>query len=833
MLHTPLDFRIMYTRSRFLENSFPRKANTNYSHLEKAIFESGMQVSNTVEEKYIDLCESWKSILKSLEVLYANNQYGLLESSVERIVSNVIPSIRETKECISFINNLNIGDINKDRLIECVKMYKSIDRIKKNHKMLTERFNIDSIFENRSKSFRHRILSICEAIDTYKLSPFIKMNIALEEIKLLDFRHGIKLDESLIVENVLDYFLLRASNTEKDIESYKRAINESKVISEDGISSIQYFIKDSNNVLTEYGLMTWRDKLNAWKMSVKESPIGLIDILKENLYNRDAVYETVKTLSEFDRYETGFSHSYTYYISCTNEDQAFTNEEYESIVEAYDKLLKDGIIKEDKNIDSYREIYSIISEGNILFNESNTKYDPDKVYIDGDDDPEEPVTFTSDKFDSFKLHGLISDAQTVGKLLDQMDESSFVKEFNLVKDNRHIDSEVNMNNYKDYLSESGRFYYTCRRYDIPDGSDMYSIHQFARSMCKCIGNVLSSNNSGPYITVSEHSISFGISSKYNIILSLNESENCDTKYPKSDQDYIDDILLSEHMISYAYDKLPLQEIYDKLHDRNYAGEVSYYSYTIISEALIMIGAKDLLNEFTELCRSECNDYYDRMKNYYENIQLYTKDISDEMSLSVYYETMEYLGKAMGLIPIELNEAFNLNDLRLAWQAFKTKAKHFSAKEKEMSRDVDAVFNNLLKSLKATFTVDHREQIIKGQVTPSLSRMLKIGIGLAGLGLATSNPYIPALAAVAGLAMSKHVSNKEKAMILDEIDIELQVLDREIQKAESGGSPRKYRELLTIQKNLQRERQRIYYGLSSKGKRIPMPSTIGQRRIDNK
>ena len=56
MLHTPLDFRIMYTRSRFLENSFPRKANINYGHLEKAIFESGMQVSNTVEEKYIDLC---------------------------------------------------------------------------------------------------------------------------------------------------------------------------------------------------------------------------------------------------------------------------------------------------------------------------------------------------------------------------------------------------------------------------------------------------------------------------------------------------------------------------------------------------------------------------------------------------------------------------------------------------------------------------------------------------------------------------------------------------------------------------------------------------------
>src|SRR5699024_4097420 len=141
----------------------------------------------------------------------------------------------------------DIGEIKKDRLIESVKMFKSIDRIKKNHKMLTERFNIDNIYNTKGKTLRNKIFSICESIDTYKLSPFIKMNIALEEIKLLDFKYHSKLDESIIVESVLDYFLYRSSNTKDDIESYKRAINESKVISDDSISNIQYFLNEDDN----------------------------------------------------------------------------------------------------------------------------------------------------------------------------------------------------------------------------------------------------------------------------------------------------------------------------------------------------------------------------------------------------------------------------------------------------------------------------------------------------------------------------------------------------------------------------------------------------------
>ena len=70
--------------------------------------------------------------------------------------------------------------------------------------------------------------------------------------------------------------------------------------------------------------------------------------------------------------------------------------------------------------------------------------------------------------------------------------------------------------------------------------------------------------------------------------------------------------------------------------------------------------------------------------------------------------------------------------------------------------------------------------------------------------------------------------KVDSFLNHQIDVELQVLDREISRAESSGSAKKYRQLLMIQKNLQRKRQQIHFGIAKSGKRIPISSTAGLR-----
>ena len=184
---------------------------------------------------------------------------------------------------------------------------------------------------------------------------------------------------------------------------------------------------------------------------------------------------------------------------------------------------------------------------------------------------------------------------------------------------------------------------------------------------------------------------------------------------------------------------------------------------------------------------------------------------------------------------------SINDLKVAWTGVKSKLKSLSAKEKEFSRDLDMEFNHICKSIESGLSTDHREEIITGQVKRSLSKSIKILITWAGIGATVGTasggfalaPIGAATAAVLGpivmWAKSAYTSRKEKLLILDEIDIELQVLEREIQRAESSGSVKKYRALLTIQKNLQRRRQEIYYGLARNGRKIPMQSVQGLRR----
>ena len=143
----------------------------------------------------------------------------------------------------------------------------------------------------------------------------------------------------------------------------------------------------------------------------------------------------------------------------------------------------------------------------------------------------------------------------------------------------------------------------------------------------------------------------------------------------------------------------------------------------------------------------------------------------------------------------------------------------SAKEQEMCRDLDMEFNNVLRNAKNYIDSpgDKRAELITGQVNHSISKTLKIGLGLAAVGAAAGSYVLPILGAIGLYAKSKHLSDKEKIKLVDEIDVELKVLDGEISKAENGDSPDKYRQLLLLKKQFQRKRQEIHNSIGFKTK----------------
>lgn len=157
---------------------------------------------------------------------------------------------------------------------------------------------------------------------------------------------------------------------------------------------------------------------------------------------------------------------------------------------------------------------------------------------------------------------------------------------------------------------------------------------------------------------------------------------------------------------------------------------------------------------------------------------------------------------------------------LSAKAAKDKASKASSKEKEISRTIDAYSNTMSKSIKNALTSNRREAIIKGSVIPSFSRIIKAGLAVGAIGIVT-NPVIAAISAIGMLAASKYLTIKEKNLLLEEIEVELEVIEKQIDKCEDN--PKKYKQLLTYQRKLQRESQRIRYGLKVKGKDIPDPN----------
>lgn len=157
------------------------------------------------------------------------------------------------------------------------------------------------------------------------------------------------------------------------------------------------------------------------------------------------------------------------------------------------------------------------------------------------------------------------------------------------------------------------------------------------------------------------------------------------------------------------------------------------------------------------------------------------------------------------------KGINLKSIKLALLGLKRKFKQMTQKEKELSKNVDSAFKHLVDSFRKALISDSREAIIKGSVIPSFSKCLKIGIPAAiGISKGLINPGVAAIIALGSFALSKHITKKERMILLDEIETEIEVVDKEIAMAERDEDMKKYRALLQYKKNLQRQYQRIRF-----------------------
>ncbi len=169
------------------------------------------------------------------------------------------------------------------------------------------------------------------------------------------------------------------------------------------------------------------------------------------------------------------------------------------------------------------------------------------------------------------------------------------------------------------------------------------------------------------------------------------------------------------------------------------------------------------------------------------------------------------------------EASFTNGLKMASMKLKNAMKKLSDKGRKTSKNIDISLNNLTKGIERSLTNDNREAIIKGSILPSASKVIKAGMLAAGVGYLVS-PVVSVIGALGYLACSGKYKAKERQMIIDELEIELKMCKKYIDIAESKNDMKALKDLLTTQRNLERQLQRIKY---------KMKVQYGQKYYDNK
>ena len=171
-------------------------------------------------------------------------------------------------------------------------------------------------------------------------------------------------------------------------------------------------------------------------------------------------------------------------------------------------------------------------------------------------------------------------------------------------------------------------------------------------------------------------------------------------------------------------------------------------------------------------------------------------------------------------PTTLKEMNIVNTIAMASEKVKAKLSDVSADVSNLSRQFDAQLDQF-KGVVNTKDLEseNREAVIAGNILPKASRIIKLAI-TAGVGYFI-NPAISVIVVLGYLGMSLDAQSKERRKVLEEIELELEMTNRYLKKAEDDGSLEKQRELLKIKKKLESQKARLMYNMAFKhGEALP-------------
>lgn len=819
-------------RNRRINKTNPPALQTNMPITEKNAIRLLSPLSNTVVTN-----EEYKFALKVLETVTP------ISESTARSVANYIA------------NNITIGldgyvsedirsydtisESNKRIVFDGVLEATVCARIKHNQDKLSKRFNVDKVVKENRYNLDKIISELCEFIDTYDAPDDAKFNIALENIMYSLVKNNIVIEsDKQIANTIADYFVTRDITIPDNIFSkYQKILKENEIYDLSNPTPLLEALMENDTNYFKNTVKSILDQSNDDNIKDCSKKIESIETEADALDYMEYVsaYIEANNVNEDDEARLYYSVSSIPNYSSVSKDFVSINKSKLYNDDRFDKLVASDHIVSDLQ----------------LINEKDKK---------SKNCNHEHVNLFSADFDKNEYINLF-----------ESDNIANSKEIKVLIDKFKAEQDKSPNKIKAFITKL----YAKKPEEIID--DIPQIISFLRwgvlvaiAAFMPIGPIIA-GILGLVSWLLNRNINYKQASK--LISSIREEKKKiaeQVKNTKNDkkkaelEKYLDSLKKCEEKVEKYLDEIDNEDHSDPddndsisdddfdfgddfdFEDESAILQVEYlthiienslstYEENIDLHTIITIAAENnILKDLGSLVKSslipleEYANELQSVKNNSDSIKVRTAimveqdKLEDIESYNSIREVMKENISNAAITQINneiVQEKFSLNNLKLIIQDARSKLKNLNMKQKSLWQTMDANASGLAKSIEHAMTSDRREKIIKGNIIPSFSRCVKSALALATVGI-VFGPFGALVGAIGALGCSSALDAREKKLLMDEIDTELDVVNKQIEIAQNDQDMNQYRFLLNYKKKLTREYQRIRYGLKVSGRDIP-------------
>lgn len=679
-----------------------------------------------------------------------------------------------------------------NRFINAASINEQCDRVLNNHAKLSKRFDLESKVRRcplNELSLQKCIYDICTLIESYDIPFGVKYNIALENIMYLMVKNCIPISNSFILETVTDYFLMEES-TDARLHDMKYILENAKFFTEEDIEPVSYLLVDEGAIIEALE----NDDLE----SLEENKIH--DMF---LKWKEKRVKTNKEKDEVDKMK----------IKKIIHD--FKKEHKKDINKFKDAISRIFIQRPEAIIQELPDIMQFVRLGVVL---GATAINPVLGVI----------TLITDLFLKMKIS-----REQMAKVVEEYskERDKYKKLADEAEDEKKKEKYTAL--YKQYKKDTDTL-------EMKE-NDLYTDAENDKRMEeKWAKEAEASMGDDDFNFDFDMDFDFEESVKYVGMLA--------TLYEQLD--FTKAELMST--INNNIHSMSNEDIYNITEAVKLCNEVFDCPRYINILEDELLRSRQSNSHLIAVQRADtiktCINDIEKMK--YDNLLTEGSYINNDDTIppiDIMYEQLkckhDIMNDTLELVTRYKNSAINeskegsgmsfTSKLKIASENLRRSALHLKDKDKQLSMKLDSELNRVMKSAKKAMISDSRENIIKGSFLPSASKCIHIALASGAAYLV--NPVLAVIGLIGFIGCSKTINEKERNLILDDIDIEIKMCDKYLKIAEDKEDLTAVREIMKTKRDLERQRSRILYNknyIFKNKKQYDMPDKIGKKMSDD-